>query len=39
MNRRNFIKTTSVVAGAYAIVEPSVLANLNTPEEDKLMNT
>ena len=33
MNRRNFIKTTSVVAGAYAIIEPSAFANFSTMEQ------
>lgn len=33
MDRRNFIKTTSVVAGAIVIAEPSVFANLKGPIE------
>ncbi|HEX7583659.1 MAG TPA: beta-galactosidase trimerization domain-containing protein [Prolixibacteraceae bacterium] len=33
MDRRNFIKTTSVVAGAIVIAEPSVFANLKSPIE------
>lgn len=31
MDRRNFIKTTSIVAGAYAIAEPLVMAGYNSP--------
>jgi hypothetical protein len=33
MNRRNFIKTTSVAAGAYAIAEPSFFDNQEIPAE------
>ncbi|MBA4409238.1 MAG: hypothetical protein C0397_07435 [Odoribacter sp.] len=33
MDRRNFIRTTSVVAGAVVVVEPSVLAGLRSPAE------
>ena len=38
MNRRNFIKTTSVVAGAYAIIEPAVFANFNMQAEETWFN-
>jgi hypothetical protein len=38
MDRRNFIKTTSVVAGAYAIAEPSVFANLSSPGDEFWFN-
>ncbi|MBE3144488.1 MAG: beta-galactosidase trimerization domain-containing protein, partial [Planctomycetes bacterium] len=38
MDRRNFIKTTSVVAGAYAIAEPSVIANLSSPGDESWFN-
>ncbi|MCX6320743.1 MAG: hypothetical protein NTX93_02935 [Bacteroidia bacterium] len=38
MNRRNFIKTTSVVAGAYAIAEPSVFANFSSPGDETWFN-
>ena len=34
MDRRNFIKTTSVVAGACAIAEPSVFANVSGPGDE-----
>ena len=33
MNRRNFIRATSMVAGAVVIAEPSVLANFRSPAE------
>ena len=38
MNRRNFIKTTSAVAGAYAIAEPSVFSNLISPGDESWFN-
>ncbi|MEI8225843.1 MAG: hypothetical protein WCG82_07935 [Bacteroidota bacterium] len=38
MDRRYFIKTTSVVAGAYAIAEPSVFANLSSPGDESWFN-
>lgn len=38
MDRRNFIKTTSLVAGAYAISEPSVFANIGRPEDESWFN-
>ena len=38
MDRRNFIKTTSVVAGAYAFAEPSVIANLSSPDDESWFN-
>jgi hypothetical protein len=38
MDRRNFIKTTSVIAGAYAIAEPSILAGVGTAEEETWFN-
>jgi hypothetical protein len=33
MDRRNFIKTTGVIAGAYAITEPSALNGFGSPGE------
>jgi hypothetical protein len=33
MNRRNFIRTTSVIAGGYAISEPSILKDVRMSEE------
>lgn len=38
MDRRNFIRTTTVVAGAYAIIEPSIFANLKSQDEDSWFN-
>ena len=38
MDRRNFIKTTSVVAGAYAIVEPSIFTNMGSTDEESWFN-
>lgn len=38
MDRRNFIRTSSVVAGAIVITEPSVLASFRTPEEETWFN-
>ena len=38
MDRRYFIKTTSVVAGAYAIAEPSIFANLSSPGDEFWFN-
>lgn len=38
MNRRNFIKTTSVAAGAYTLVKPSVFAKINIHEEETWFN-
>ncbi|MCJ7448659.1 MAG: beta-galactosidase trimerization domain-containing protein [Bacteroidales bacterium] len=33
MNRRNFIRTTSVIAGGYAISEPSIFENVRMHQE------
>ncbi len=38
MNRRNFIKTTGMVAGAYAITEPSLLAGFETAGQNSWFN-
>jgi hypothetical protein len=38
MDRRNFIKTTSVVAGAYAITDSSIFANLKVPADESWFN-
>lgn len=38
MDRRNFIRTSSVVAGAIVITEPSVLASFRTPEVETWFN-
>lgn len=38
MDRRNFIKTASVVTGTYVITEPSVLANLGSPGDESWFN-
>lgn len=38
MDRRNFIKTTSVVAGAYAITEPSMLAGFGVSGDESWFN-
>lgn len=38
MDRRKFIRNTSVVAGAVAIAEPSLFANFRTPLEETWFN-
>jgi hypothetical protein len=38
MDRRNFIKTTGIIAGAYAITDPSILPGVGTPEEESWFN-
>ncbi len=38
MDRRHFIKSTSVVAGAYAIVDPSLFSNLRGPGDESWFN-
>jgi len=38
MDRRNFIKTTSVVAGAYAFAEPSILGSFGNQEDAAWFN-
>jgi hypothetical protein len=38
MDRRNFIKTTSVIAGAYAIADPSILTGIGTAGEETWFN-
>src|SRR5450759_749118 len=38
MDRRNFIKTTSVVAGVYAIDEPSFFKSLIRPDDETWFN-
>jgi len=38
MERRNFLKTTSLMAGALAIEEPSAFANLRNPGDDTWFN-
>lgn len=38
MDRRNFIKTSSLAAGAYAIVDQSVFANFSAFEEETWFN-
>ncbi|MCX6238950.1 MAG: beta-galactosidase [Bacteroidia bacterium] len=38
MDRRNFIKSTSVLAGTYVITKPSAFANLNNPGDESWFN-
>jgi hypothetical protein len=38
MDRRSFIKTTGVIAGAYAITEPSMLERFGGAEQDSWFN-
>lgn len=38
MERRNFLKTTSLMAGALVIEEPSAFANLRNPGDDSWFN-
>jgi hypothetical protein len=38
MDRRNFIKTTGVIAGACAITEPSMLSSLGIQGDESWFN-
>src|SRR5665648_1287418 len=38
MDRRNFIKTTSIAAGAYVITEPSAFANPGNSADESWFN-
>jgi hypothetical protein len=38
MDRRNFIKTTTVIAGAYAITEPSIIAGFGLQGDESWFN-